>query len=148
MLRWIAWGIGETSRCTPNTDMLDDVKGSGKLGFIKSEELRIALANWSARLKDLKGEEASWEFEFQNQFLPFTYDIMAWNDLDNLFNSEDPNFPPSKFDVDPSDMFETLEFENLVAINYWRVNRVKEGVVELQSQNKKVIGMIEDILGI
>ncbi len=122
--------IGSTENCNLSIDILEDIQGSGKLNHISNEEIRKSISKWSSYLKELEREENDWAQEFFTQFVPYVNKWIQWDDVDYLFNMDDPRYFKSRFDIDPRLILQNPEFSNIMAIHYWRMDRI-EGRTEL-----------------
>ena len=141
-------GMGDIVTCHLSTDVVSDAKNSGIFIKILSQELRVLISRWARQLDLLKSEENSWSNQFVNEILPFTYDKIAWNDVDYLIKlSEsgkiDQRFFRSKFAVDPRDHMHTLKFENLAAIQYWRMWKYQAILQHIKLETQDLISAIE-----
>jgi hypothetical protein len=134
--------IGATYRCQLITDVLEDIKSSGNIKMISNIDIRTNIAGWSSSLRGLQREEDDWAREFSSEFYPYTYSYMSWDDVDFVFNEEDPRFFTSKFEFDPRTILQQFEFSNVLSIHYWRMRRVIEQLEKLSTETKELLELI------
>ncbi len=123
LYKWLGQ-IGATQTCIPNSEVLKDATNSGKLSLIKNDSIRLALAEWSAMVEELHAESENWEDDFSNNFYPYTYKWISWDDVDYYSDPDNPRNFKSQFDIDPKLMLRELEFQNVLSIHYWRINLI------------------------
>tara|TARA_R110002072_G_scaffold127575_1_gene264977 strand:+ start:1384 stop:2109 length:726 start_codon:yes stop_codon:yes gene_type:complete len=138
--------ISGTDKCIVSKDALDDIKSSGKLNQLTNKNIRQNVSKWTSLLDELRGEENDWAQEFANQFIPYANKWIMWDDVDVSFNQEDSRYFKSSFAIDPRRMLQQKEFSNIMAIQYWRINRAERRTQRLLIQNNKLIAFIEEEL--
>lgn len=138
--------IGFTEKCNVSIDILEDIRGSGKLNLITKEEIRRSVSRWSSYLKELEGEENDWAQEFSNQFIPYTNKWIQWDDVDFKFNNGDSRYFKSRFIIDSRLILQKPEFSNIMAIQYWRIVRVKSRTDSLLMHTDKLLALIQQEL--
>ena len=139
-------GVGATNKCIVSKDALDDIKSSGKLNLLTNKNIRQNISKWTSVLDRLQGEENDWAQEFSNQFIPYANKWIMWDDVDIKFKQEDSRYFKSPFTEDPRRMLQQKEFSNIMAIQYWRINRAEIRTNSLFIQNNKLIALIEEEL--
>ncbi len=135
--------IGSTEKCKVSVDILEDIRGSGKLNLITNEEIRIGISRWSSYLKELEGEENDWAQEFSNQFIPYTNKWIQWDDVDFEYNNDDSRYFKSRFIIDSRFILQKPEFSNIMAIQYWRIVRVQSRTDSLLMNTNKLLALIQ-----
>ena len=138
--------IGATRKFNSSIDVLKDTQASGKLNLISNQKIRRDISKWSSSLRELEGEENDWALEFSNQFIPFANKWIQWDDVDYLFNENDPRYFQSKFNVDPRLILQDPEFSNITSIQYWRIVRVQKRTDSLLQHTDNLLGIIEQEL--
>ena len=135
--------ISTTDKCKVSIDILGDIQSSGKLNLITNEEIRRSISEWSSLRKELEGEENDWAQEFSNQFIPYSNKWIQWDDIDFQFNRNDSGYFKSRFNIDPRLILQKPEFSNIVAIQYWRIARVKRRTDSLLANTDKLLTLIK-----
>ena len=143
---YLIGSISTTNKCIISKDALGDIKSSGKLNLLSNKDIRQNISKWTSLLDELQGEENDWAQEFANQFIPYANKWIMWDDVDVSFNEEDSRYFKSPFTVDPRGMLQQKEFSNIMAIQYWRINRGEVRTNSLGTQNNKLIALIEEEL--
>ena len=138
--------ISSTLKCNVSIDILKDIQSSGKLNLITSEEIRRSISKWSSYLNQLEGEENDWAQEFSNQFIPFTNKWIQWDDVDFSYNRDDPRYYKSRFTIDPRLVLQNPEFSNIMAIQYWRIERIQTRINLLLMHTDKLLVLIQQEL--
>ena len=138
--------ISTTDKCKVSIDILGDIQSSGKLNLMTNEEIRRSISKWSTLRKELEGEENDWAQEFSNQFIPYTNKWVLWDDIDYQFNRNDSGYFKSRFNIDPRLILQKPEFSNIVAIQYWRIARVKRRTDSLLVNTDKLLTLIKQEL--
>ena len=141
------WAAGNITRCDPNSDVLKDLQSSGGIRRLENNQLRLSISRWTSEYNEYMREESSWDGALINNILPATFNRVAWNDIDRLFqdNRHDQRYPPSNFDVDPRKMTQSLEFENTLNMQYWFIFKVESSLMELKNRTQHVQRLIEDL---
>ena len=129
--------IGSTNTCAISVDILKDIQSSGNLNIISNEEIRRNISKWSSILKELENEEKDWAREFSSEFIPYTNKWISWDDVDN-FENADHRYFNTKFQLDPRLILQQLEFANILAIHYWRIDRIEKRITKLLKQTEYV----------
>lgn len=98
---------------SPLSGTLDELINSGKLGVLRSEDLRKKISSWKPGLEVLKGRYG------ENQdYLDNINDFMVmhgnWLNADKTAKTRSVNFPKSGFEFDNRTLLQNQEFENLV----------------------------------
>ena len=105
MLRWQTFD--------PQTGVLTGMIQSGKLGVIRSDRLRAALASWPAKVQDLVEDEV-FAVDFTEQIVrPYFSSNTSIREFD--FGGR---FASNKYSGDFEEMLTDREFDNLVLIKY------------------------------
>ena len=105
MLRWRTFD--------PQTGVLTGIIQSGKLGVIRSDRLRAALASWPAKVHDLVEDEV-FAVDFTEQIVrPYFSSNTSIREFDH-----GGSFTSSNFTGDFEEMLTDREFENLVVIKH------------------------------
>ena len=143
---WIGKGIGDTKTCEIETNVLQSIKSSGNLNLIRSNEIKSAIGKWTSILQNWEKEKENWEQEFSNITGPYTMKYVSWDDIDHLFNPNDPKAPKSKFTVDPRHMLLNPEFSNVLGFHYWRQNNVRTRLDRLKSQTEQLSQLLHNEL--
>ena len=138
--------ISTTDKCKVSIDILGDIQSSGKLNLISNEEIRRSISKWSSVRKELEGEENDWAQEFSNQFIPYSNKWILWDDIDFQFNRNEPGYFRSSFNIDPRLILQKPEFSNIVAIQYWRIARVKRRTDSLLVNTDKLLTLLKQEL--
>lgn len=138
--------VSTTDKCKVSIDILEDIQSSGKLNLISNEVIRRSISKWSSYLKELEGEENDWAQEFSNQFIPYANKWIQWEDVDFQFNRDDPRYFKSRFTIDPRLILQQPEFSNIVAIQYWRIERVQSRTNVLLMHTDKLLALIQQEL--
>ena len=140
--------IGETPNCELSLDLLEDVKNSGKLSALSSEEIRLSIGSWSSQLADVKNEEENFAVEFSTQFMPFTNKHVSWVEIDYKHAKGDLwSLQNASFDIDHQEIIRNLEFANIVNQHIWRNGRIIYGYTELIDLTNQVLELINQELG-
>jgi len=69
-----------------------------------------------------------------------------WDDVDKQYHNKDSRYFKSSFAIDPRRMLQQKEFSNIMAIQYWRINRAERRTQRLLIQNNKLISLIDEEL--
>ena len=141
MNKWFG-KIGATNTCAISIDILIDVQSSGNLNIISNEEIRRNISKWSSILKELENEEKDWAREFSSEFIPYTNKWISWDDVDN-FENADHRYFNTRFQLDPRLMLQQLEFSNIMAIHYWRINRIEGRITNLLKLTEYLLELMQ-----
>ncbi len=133
---------GVTMRCFIVTDIMDELQSSGNLKIIRNVELRRQIGSWLSTYEDLRKEEQEWEREFSREYIPFTNKWIAWDDVDYMFNKEDPAYFEKRFNIDPRPILQEFEFSNVFSIHYWRMRRIRNRITNLRIETIKLSELI------
>ncbi|MDX1699969.1 MAG: DUF6090 family protein [Melioribacteraceae bacterium] len=145
-LNWWLGNTGETQRCQVITDALEELRSTGNLKIITNIKLRRKIGQWSSALNDLRKEEDDWALEFSQQYIPYTSKWIAWDDIDYLFNKNDPRYFESRFEYDSRLMLNEFEFGNQFAMHYWRMSRIELRINQLSGITNDLVQLIDDEL--
>lgn len=108
MLRWRTFD--------PQMGVLTGMIQSGKLGIIRADRLRSALASWPARVQDL-AEDENYAKNFTVQVvLPYLVESTSIRMID--FGAKYARFEPSEFSGDFERLLTDRAFENLVVTKH------------------------------
>lgn len=129
----------------PETGVILGVLEPGKLGIIKSDQLRSALAGWPAKLQDvIEDEVAVWNFTGRN-FVPYLYDKASYR---AMYNSIVPSqsLGEGPFHPDLERLFADPVFESLVVRKLALTRDVLDGYDSLSAYSEETIGLIDAAL--
>ncbi|MDX1591966.1 MAG: DUF6090 family protein [Balneolaceae bacterium] len=144
LIRLLGMSIGTSDRCVLQTDVSDELRSSGNLNLIQSSELRRKVSLWSTTYQELKEEEEEWGNEFSTISVPYLNKWISWDDIDYHFFEASPAYNPSPFDYDPGRVLQEFEFSNILNINYWRMDRIKDRIQSLSDVTTELLQMLRD----
>jgi len=124
-LNYLIGVTGSTTRCRIESDVMDELRSSGNLNVIRSNELRKSISRWSTSIEELKKEEDARERQFTDQYLMYTHKWVSWDDVDFQVPLRDSTYLPSKFEYDANKMLQQFEYANHLNNYVWRVSRVQ-----------------------
>lgn len=98
---------------SPVNGTLDELINSGKLGFLRNEDLRKKISSWKPGLELIKGR-----YNENQDYLDNINDFMVmhgnWLNADKTAKTRSVTFPKSGFEFDNRTLLQNQEFENLV----------------------------------
>ena len=144
IIRLLGMSVGGNDRCILQTDVTDELRSSGNLNILQSNELRRKVSQWSASNLELKEEEDEWGNEFSTITAPYLNQWISWDDVDIHFNPDDPAYMPSPFDYDPGLILQEFEFSNVLNMNYWRMDRIRDRVQSISNTTTELLQMLRD----
>ena len=122
----------------PQSGVLSGLTQSGKLGLIRSDRLRNALAGWPAKVQDTAENEIHLGV-ITTQFLtPYINERLAARNL-----SVDPHVGASKFSVNAESLLTDLLFENLVYDKHLHIVDILEDYDELAAFIDEILQLID-----
>jgi hypothetical protein len=136
--------VFRTGAFYPRTGALDDLINSGKLGVIKSENLRSYLSSWNPVIRELKSREDILSLT-QKDLNVLIKKKASWLNLDIVAVTttiKTNTFPPSGFDIDNRNLLSELEFENTIENIIYENDLVilrQKNTLELISKINKII---------
>ena len=125
----------------PSVGVISSALQSGQLQLIRSQELRVEVANWSAFLDDLRSEEASQQRFGSEVFLEYWY---ANAPLRNLWPVEE--LGQSKFPVDYEAILQDRRFENLLHAKVLGERAVLDDYQDIELSTANLIRMTTELL--
>ena len=102
----------------PRKGATDVLINSGKLNLVKSNQLRTLIASWKGMVEDAAGMEKPLEQVELNQFYPYLQRHASITSFVHTYHPFQPKseLPKSKFQVDNRDIFQDVEFENILSL--------------------------------
>jgi len=137
--------LGSTQHCKIFTDVLMELKNSGRLSNIREEKIKRKIGQWSSSYADLLREENEWAQNFSNQFIPYSAKWISWDQIDYLFDPDGIEIK-SQFPHDPRLILQQFEFANILNTHYWRMNRIKSRLIELEQKSNELIQLVDSNL--
>ncbi|WP_228853504.1 DUF6090 family protein [Aegicerativicinus sediminis] len=125
----------------PSNGIMSDIINSGKIHIIKNEELKNHLSNWNGLLNDVK-EDETWAINERNNIsFPFLYKNSNYTKITE--NIRDDTSITSGFETDYTEIYQSLEFENLV--NSQRIWNMKNerNYIRLKERIEKIISLCD-----
>lgn len=142
-IRWAGYSFGDAERCVLPTDVLDELRSSGNLNQIQNVKIRRQISNLSAKLGAFYQIEDEWHYDLANLMLPYSNTRMSWEDVDHYFNPDDGNYPPTKFENDPLQMLQELEFSNMINNMRWRIRKTLRSLEEVEQSATELLELLD-----
>ncbi|MEZ4810061.1 MAG: DUF6090 family protein [Allomuricauda sp.] len=107
----------------PPQPVLDELFNSGKIKSISNETLRRNLLEWESNIKWFHFDYDLMITFSNDQFQPYITRHWSWKNIEITEGSEFFD-ERSTFNVDPNELLQKLEFENLIDTNLFHTNRL------------------------
>jgi hypothetical protein len=112
--------ISEMPSYHPSMGEVDAMLGSGQLGLIRNDSIRVAVATWPGTVDRLRETEDEMRSDVMNTFYPYVVERVPLVTVDASVGLIDA--PPSRFERNYEAMLADVAFENHVE-NRWVMAR-------------------------
>jgi hypothetical protein len=131
------FNVFESGSFTPSENTISDLLQSGSLQLLKNKKLKNLIHQWSRILKSYENTQNRVELKIDEQLIPYLSRKYSLKDIDNYGQLNWKN--KTSLSVDKLQVFEDIEFENILDDYLYRKKSSKKGLLELEK-------IIDDIL--
>ncbi len=143
---WI-WTIGDAPYCRLSSDVVEDIKNSGKLSTISNEQIRLAITGWTSSLENIRIEETEFRSEFSRQFMPYTNIHISWTDVDrNILKPTPWELTNANFEYQHQSLLKQSKFANILHQHGWRRGRLIVKYNNMVALTNKILTNIDSAI--
>ena len=129
----------------PPQPVLDELFNSGKIKSISNENLRRNLLEWESNIKWFHFDYGLMIAFSNDQFQPYITKHWSWRNIEIMEGSKFFE-ERSAFNVDPNELLQKLEFENLIDTNLFHTNRLYKRLKETDVLLDSILQQIDNSL--
>ena len=115
---------------------------SGDIKLIQSAEIQSRLSQWQAQAQVLIEWEDIERMHGEELILGFTYDYLAWPNIDQYLSQFSVHESPSKLTSEFQDLFSSKRFEGLLSNRVYNIRASIERIVALEADTQALIELL------
>jgi len=115
---------------------------SGDIKLIQSAEIQSRLSQWQAQAQVLIEWEDIERMHGEELILGFTYDYLAWPNIDQYLGQFSVHDSPSKLTSEFQDLFSSKRFEGLLSNRVYNIRASIERIVALEADTQALIELL------
>ncbi|MDA7737998.1 hypothetical protein N8855_00960 [bacterium] len=116
---------------------------SGDIKLIQSAQIQSRLSQWQAQAQVLIEWEEIERMHGEELILGFTYDYVAWPNIDQYLGQFSVHDSPSKLTSEFQDLFSSKRFEGLLSNRVYNVRASIERIVALEADTQALIELLQ-----
>ena len=133
----------ETGAFRPSENTISDLLQSGRLQLLKNRKLKDLLHQWSRYLKSYENNLKRVELKIDDELIPYLSRKYSMKDIDNYGLLKWEN--KTSLSIDKLQVFEDIEFENILDDYLYRKTSSMNALVELEKIIDSIIKETETI---
>ena len=125
---------------SPSSNALADLIGSGRLSRLHNQNIKNYLYDWSTQLRYVEMAYEGWNQNINDRILPYLMTRYPFKDIGESYETV-VNYPRKKsmLVIDKSDIFNEIEFENLLDDLIYRMQNYLNELTDLNNTAESIV---------